>query len=209
LCYRSLSAIADAQSALQRLKSVFHAELMQGTTFDVDHDLDVALRVERASFQWESEGPQAESNDNAQSTKSTSKSKSKAASEKGEVHFDEKRQQQQFGGVPPGPQAPFAIRELDVVIPRGQLCAIVGPVGSGKSSLLLGACAFILLRGLRLRCGGTGLIGEMRRTSGSCVFGGSVAYCAQSAWIQNATLVRGFPARVVSFSLMWGFFLAG
>ncbi len=45
-----------------------------------------------------------------------------------------------------------------------------GPVGSGKSSLL------------------EGMIGEMRRTAGSVKFKGSVAYCPQSAWIQNATV---------------------
>ena len=51
-------------------------------------------------------------------------------------------------------------------IPRGMLVAIVGHVGSGKTSLL------------------QGLIGEMRKTSGSITFGGSVGYCPQIAWIQ-------------------------
>lgn len=34
-----------------------------------------------------------------------------------------------------------------------------------------------------------GLIGEMRKVGGRVSFGGRVAYCAQTAWIQNATLV--------------------
>lgn len=34
-----------------------------------------------------------------------------------------------------------------------------------------------------------GLIGEMRKLQGHVSFGGRVAYCAQTAWIQNATLV--------------------
>lgn len=33
-----------------------------------------------------------------------------------------------------------------------------------------------------------GLVGEMRKVSGRVSFGGQVAYCAQTAWIQNATL---------------------
>jgi ABC-type transport system involved in cytochrome bd biosynthesis fused ATPase/permease subunit len=33
-----------------------------------------------------------------------------------------------------------------------------------------------------------GLIGEMRRVSGSVTFNGRVAYCPQSAWIMNATV---------------------
>lgn len=57
----------------------------------------------------------------------------------------------------------------DIEIPRGQLTAIVGPVGSGKSSLL------------------SGLIGDMP-TTGSVSLGGRIGYCAQEAWIQNATI---------------------
>ncbi|KAJ7891133.1 ABC protein [Mycena leptocephala] len=67
-------------------------------------------------------------------------------------------------------QPPFALHDITLSIPRGTLAAIVGRVGSGKSSLL------------------QGLIGEMRTTGGKWAFGGSVAYCPQSAWIQNATL---------------------
>ncbi|KAG6857211.1 hypothetical protein H0H87_007630 [Tephrocybe sp. NHM501043] len=65
---------------------------------------------------------------------------------------------------------PFTIRNINMSVPRGSLVAIVGRVGSGKSSLL------------------QGLIGEMRHVSGKFSFGGRVAYCPQSAWIQNASL---------------------
>lgn len=34
--------------------------------------------------------------------------------------------------------APLQLRNMSLSIPRGQLCAIVGPVGAGKSSLLQG-----------------------------------------------------------------------
>ncbi|KAF9961648.1 hypothetical protein BGZ70_008234 [Mortierella alpina] len=64
----------------------------------------------------------------------------------------------------------FALKNIDLKIPRGQLVAIVGAVGSGKSSLL------------------NALVGEMRKTSGSMEYGGTIGYCPQSAWIQNATV---------------------
>jgi ATP-binding cassette subfamily C (CFTR/MRP) protein 1 len=67
---------------------------------------------------------------------------------------------------------PFRVHDINMCIPRGGLVAIVGRVGSGKSSLL------------------QGLIGEMRKSGGEFSFGGRVAYCPQSAWIQNASLVR-------------------
>ncbi len=63
----------------------------------------------------------------------------------------------------------FKIKEVTMNVPRGKLVAIAGSVGSGKTSLL------------------QGLIGEMRKTQGSIVFGGSVGYCPQSAWIQVRT----------------------
>ena len=33
-----------------------------------------------------------------------------------------------------------------------------------------------------------GLVGEMRKTEGTVIWGGSISYCPQSAWIQNATI---------------------
>ncbi|KAF8900175.1 ABC protein [Gymnopilus junonius] len=65
---------------------------------------------------------------------------------------------------------PFRVESINMCIPRGCLVGIVGPVGSGKSSLLLG------------------LVGEMKKITGSVTFGGRVAYCAQTAWIQNASV---------------------
>ncbi|BGO90746.1 hypothetical protein NBRC10512v2_002998 [Rhodotorula toruloides] len=62
------------------------------------------------------------------------------------------------------------LRDVNLKIPRGQLCAIVGAVGSGKSSLL------------------QALVGEMRKTRGDIKFGGTIAYAAQQAWMQSCSL---------------------
>ncbi|GAA5952191.1 hypothetical protein JCM8115_003528 [Rhodotorula mucilaginosa] len=62
------------------------------------------------------------------------------------------------------------LRGVNLHIPHGQLCAVVGSVGSGKSSLL------------------NALVGEMKRTSGRVAFGGSIAYAAQQAWMQSCSL---------------------
>ncbi|KXS18959.1 hypothetical protein M427DRAFT_95715 [Gonapodya prolifera JEL478] len=62
------------------------------------------------------------------------------------------------------------LRGVDFVLPKGALMMVVGPVGSGKSSLL------------------SALVGEMRRVEGLVEVRGSVAYCPQQAWIQNATV---------------------
>ncbi|KAF9448313.1 ABC protein [Macrolepiota fuliginosa MF-IS2] len=65
---------------------------------------------------------------------------------------------------------PFQVQDITMQVKRGSLTAVVGRVGSGKSSLL------------------QGLIGEVRMLSGKVTFGGELAYCPQVAWIQNATL---------------------
>lgn len=62
------------------------------------------------------------------------------------------------------------LRRLNVCIPEGSLVAVVGHVGSGKSSLL------------------SAVLGEMDKLEGTVAVKGSVAYVPQQAWIQNSTL---------------------
>ncbi|XP_042578213.1 multidrug resistance-associated protein 1-like isoform X3 [Cyprinus carpio] len=62
------------------------------------------------------------------------------------------------------------LRGINVEVQRGSLVAVVGHVGSGKSSLL------------------SAMLGEMEKKSGHVTVSGSVAYVPQQAWIQNATL---------------------
>ncbi|XP_014278688.1 multidrug resistance-associated protein 1 [Halyomorpha halys] len=62
------------------------------------------------------------------------------------------------------------LRNLDLKIKPGSLVAVVGAVGSGKSSLI------------------SAFLGEMYKVSGRVNTRGSVAYVPQLAWIQNCTL---------------------
>ncbi|KAG1747124.1 ABC transporter [Suillus paluster] len=147
----SLSSIADAATACDRLVNVFDAETLD-EAFVTHNDMNAAVKVEDASFTWDSPPPPPED----------PKKKGKG------------------GNIRKGPPTPlpapgddaniFKVTDIDLEIPRGQLVAIVGAIGMGKTSLL------------------QGLIGEMRRSSGKVKFGGSVGYCAQVAWIQNTTI---------------------
>ncbi|KAI0694596.1 ABC protein [Cytidiella melzeri] len=152
---RALSATTDAQNALSRLTKVFHAPLMQGATFTIDPSQKLALEVRDATFEWEETLSAKEAKEaRAKNKKGKEKEPAPSAAAPKDVLDD----------------TPFQVRNIDMLVPRGSLVAIVGIVGSGKSSLLMG------------------LIGEMRKVQGHVSFGGRVAYCAQTAWIQNATL---------------------
>ncbi|XP_035829879.1 multidrug resistance-associated protein 1 [Aplysia californica] len=62
------------------------------------------------------------------------------------------------------------LRNISLEVKPGSLVAVVGSVGSGKSSLL------------------SAIMGEMNKVSGSVTVKSSMAYVPQEAWIQNATL---------------------
>ncbi|XP_012944065.1 multidrug resistance-associated protein 1 [Aplysia californica] len=62
------------------------------------------------------------------------------------------------------------LSNINLSVGQGQLIAVVGPVGAGKSSLV------------------SSILGEMEKLGGEVVVKSSVAYVPQQAWIQNATL---------------------
>ena len=65
---------------------------------------------------------------------------------------------------------PFELRIPEFTVNPGELVAVVGRVGSGKSSLL------------------QALLGNMKTVEGSCSSGGKISYVPQTAWCQNLTL---------------------
>eukprot|EP00511_Aplanochytrium_stocchinoi_P006837 CAMPEP_0204824926 /NCGR_PEP_ID=MMETSP1346-20131115/2908_1 /ASSEMBLY_ACC=CAM_ASM_000771 /TAXON_ID=215587 /ORGANISM="Aplanochytrium stocchinoi, Strain GSBS06" /LENGTH=1047 /DNA_ID=CAMNT_0051952355 /DNA_START=353 /DNA_END=3496 /DNA_ORIENTATION=- len=62
------------------------------------------------------------------------------------------------------------LEDINLTVDRGELVAIIGTVGSGKSSLL------------------SAILGELHQSQGSTTIHGKISYCAQSAWILNMTL---------------------
>ena len=66
-----------------------------------------------------------------------------------------------------------ALRNISLRVKKGSLVAVVGQVGAGKSSLI------------------AAVLGEMDscdHKTPSVTIDGSVAYVAQQAWVQNATV---------------------
>ena len=210
----SLSACADALTALRRLELVFEAEVVtEGRIIDPSQ-VD-AVKIQHASFKWDAAPVvedslmrKLEAKDAKASKAKGEKSRSatptgKPKKSKNPLKYNKKSRKVTLadetraemsgrpstlaeagtGGGPPlhspgldeeasGTEegAIFQVKDVDLSIPRGSLTAIVGPIGSGKSSLL------------------QGLMGEMRRTEGKVSFSGPTALCAQTPWIQNATV---------------------
>ncbi|KAJ7064091.1 ABC protein [Mycena amicta] len=177
---RSLSATADARTALDRLTVIMRADVRKEapdfgsthrenyeaspddkpdkhqhrkTPFAIDESMSDALVVDGCSWVWE--GPPPVNEVPGKKGKGGRGKKPKDLEKEPEVDYE-----------------PFRLDSISMTVPRGALVAIVGRVGSGKSSLL------------------QGLIGEMRvaAAEGGWTFSGRVAYCPQTAWIQNATL---------------------
>lgn len=166
--------MTDAHNAMGRLISVFTADTLE-ETFLVDLEAKEALLVDNASFTWETSSKP----DPAPQGK-------KGSSKKENLKPMEEKASEALDNTPVDP--PSTILNISLAVPRGSLVIVCGPVGSGKSSLL------------------QGLIGEMRKTSGEVRFGtlvlwanwrgcahnrspgGSVAYCAQTPWIQNTSV---------------------
>ncbi|TPX31925.1 hypothetical protein SmJEL517_g04837 [Synchytrium microbalum] len=187
-----IAAWAESGIAIDRISRLLQAEEVQNLPV-TDLNAPSAIRVTNGEFIWETEPPEVvarreremkEMFKGAGGGKFLGKSLGNKAQAAPVAAAEERKKRKWFqrkeadkpdakaGGIPKRlkPEiAPFKL-EIDLDIPRNSLVAIVGAVGSGKSTIL------------------NSLIGECTRISGSTVFGGSVGYAGQQPWIQNATL---------------------
>ncbi|KAK4056218.1 hypothetical protein OIO90_002659 [Microbotryomycetes sp. JL221] len=69
-----------------------------------------------------------------------------------------------------GKQTEPTLQDINLSIKKGDLMAVVGRVGSGKSSLL------------------SAILGEMTKTDGKVTLRGTVAFCSQQPWIMGGTV---------------------
>ncbi|KAL0059429.1 hypothetical protein AAF712_013819 [Marasmius tenuissimus] len=159
-----MSALSDALVALRRIRVFLTAEELD-EAYEMDHQQDYAIDAD-GDFTWETVTKLEE-------VKNPKNAKGKATPAAAKKHQDptpaatEKPTTTEEKSQGDGP---FALKNLRFSIERGSFVAIVGRIGSGKSSIL------------------QALVGEMRRERGRVAFGGTVAYVPQSPWIRNTTL---------------------
>jgi ABC-type multidrug transport system fused ATPase/permease subunit len=148
-----ISQAIEAYVSLGRIEGFLLKEDLDANAVTVSRSVandDVAVEITNGSFRWAAAPPKKKDDDKA-------KKGANAAAE------------------PPAPVASEASRRatlsnINIKVRRGTLTAIVGEVGSGKSSLL------------------HALLGEIPKESGTVRVTGRMAYMAQQPWIQNASV---------------------
>ncbi|KAL8938942.1 MAG: hypothetical protein Q9216_003628 [Gyalolechia sp. 2 TL-2023] len=166
-----IGQVIDAWASIGRIQEFLLGE-EQADDFDWDMESKNAVVVKEADFTWERTITQDPDKNNPK-TKAQVKAANKASKA-------EKAAVKAGGSNASGDDSeststltsfePFKLHGMDFTLGRNELVAVIGGVGSGKSSLL------------------AALAGDMRRTQGQIMMGASRAFCPQYAWIQNATV---------------------
>ncbi|KAI9658804.1 MAG: hypothetical protein M1831_003830 [Alyxoria varia] len=176
-----LGQVTDAVSSVRRIQDFLLAE-EEKDECAWDPDCKNAIEVQDGTFTWErspskpSDTGEVDSSKNAKEAKDDEKAAKKVRKDH-EKHMSREQknlEKQQHLSQAEKAEEPerkvFTINDLDFSIGRNELVAVIGGVGSGKSSLL------------------AALAGDMRKTSGSFTMGSTRAFCPQYAWIQNASV---------------------
>ncbi|KAJ3204167.1 hypothetical protein HDU82_006042, partial [Entophlyctis luteolus] len=159
-----ISSYADFKVALQRIEKLFMAPELDEQPA-VDANAPYAVSVRNGEFIWE-----------ASTTAAVSSFAPATVSDKkdfiisGEMGDSSPQQSSATSELSDVSAKKSHLHEINMDIPKGKLVAIVGAVGSGKSSLL------------------NAIIGEMKKVNGSVTFNSSLGYAPQTAWIQNASV---------------------
>ncbi|KAI1075235.1 ATP-binding cassette transporter protein YOR1-like protein [Whalleya microplaca] len=164
-----IGQVVDAWSSLKRIQEFMLSE-EQEEDATLNPEGPNAVEVKDASFTWERTPTQdADKSIDAHTTrKGDSGTPKKAKTDKSNGTSEDNSDDTASTLVEE--REPFKLQDLNLEIGRNELIAVIGTVGSGKTSLL------------------AALAGDMRKTSGEVVLGASRAFCPQYAWIQNASV---------------------
>lgn len=155
-----IGQVTDAWSSLKRIQEYLMAE-EQEEEVQWDREGPHAMEMRDASFTWE-RTPTQEADEVAAAEQAKKKAAKKEATT-GDTAGD-------TASTLVEELEPFKLHDLNLTIGRNELVAVIGSVGSGKTSLL------------------SAMAGDMRMTKGEYILGASRAFCPQYAWIQNAKL---------------------
>lgn len=162
-----IGQVTDAWSSMSRIQEFLLAEDREDEAI-FKPDIPNAVEMHDASFTWE-RTPTQDPEGPAGVIPKGKGDKTPKRGAKGEKHDDPLESCEEASTLA-DEHEPFKLQDLNFEFGRNELIAVIGTVGSGKTSLL------------------AALAGDMRRTSGEVVLGASRAFCPQYSWIQNATV---------------------
>ncbi|KAF2665970.1 ABC multidrug transporter-like protein [Microthyrium microscopicum] len=166
-----LGQVIDAISSVRRIQEFLLAE-EASEDFEWDYENKNAVALENASFTWErapTQDPDKEPGRGKMSSKAL-KAERKAVKKSDKDAAKRKAKGEKEDEDSTRELEPYKLHDMNFGIGRDELVAVIGTVGSGKSSLL------------------AALAGDMRKTEGRIMMGASRAFCPQYAWIQNTTV---------------------
>ncbi|KAF2647780.1 ABC multidrug transporter-like protein [Lophiostoma macrostomum CBS 122681] len=168
-----IGQIIDANASVKRIQEFLMAEEASEDA-EWDYNANDAVVLKEADFTWERHTTQEKDDEKGNGPPKTKKEKKADKKEKRASvqsgHRDSITSPPGTAEAPAEEELPFEIKQLNLAIGRKELLAVIGGVGSGKSSLL------------------AALAGDMRKTHGAVTIGASRAFCPQYAWIQNASV---------------------
>lgn len=174
-----IGQVVDAWSSVKRIQEYLLCEDQEETAI-WDPDGENAVEMHNASFTWERTVTQ-----DAEHVKGPGKIQSKhqvKETRKARKHPGKDEKALEASGGTSGDttpetastsseaREPFKLQDMDFTIGRNELVAVIGSVGSGKSSLL------------------AAMAGDMRKTGGEVILSADRAFCPQYAWIQNTSV---------------------
>lgn len=176
-----IGQVVDALQSMKRIEDFLAAEEVQNDA-NWDQQASNAIEIHNGGFTWERNTSNTNDDKPGQDPKGSKQLKQEKKDAKAKSKADkliEKEKLESVPGTPVTPSSasvdeeeakPFEVNGINLTVGRDELIAVIGSVGSGKSSLL------------------AALAGDMRKTNGDVTFGADRAFCPQYAWIQNATV---------------------
>ena len=142
-----IQGCTDSLASLRRIQGYLSTE--ETEDYPVQPELEAAVEIQQATFAWGSFDDKPE-----------------------QRIVSEKDTRSSIVSLPTDDNAKpaFQLEDIDMTIWRGELLAVIGTVGAGKSSLL------------------SALTGDMGLEFGSVRWGASHAVCPQQPWMWNATV---------------------
>jgi len=165
-----IGQVIDAWSSIYRIQEYLLSEEQEDEA-SYNPKSDAAVEMENADFTWErlaTQEPDAAGPSGKKSAKPAKKALAPTKNEKSAGAQNPNALDDASTVIEDSD--PFKLQSMNFSIGRNELVAVIGSVGSGKSSLL------------------AALAGDMRKTKGEMLIGTTRAFCPQYAWIQNATV---------------------